>query len=822
MKRALIPLIVLLLLTTGCSEHDDSPMGNGPWSVAWCGDEGVPTLTNYASFESAKVEVNGQSSGEAVVVSCDDDWLSLQTDTLPEDGVIAFSVQENEGDSRRTAHLTIKGTANESHVTTLEVIQRSKSELDQNGSDARSCLYLGYGYNIFKALDNAMSVRTTEAILNYQSLTEMSFPSTYEVIHESRLSRTEMKYYNALSLQEFSSQLTSSSSNSDIELQGSIQNCNDAMKCCSESSVRQQNFGMGSMVKTVASRLIDKGALLDLRAKHNLPFTTAFTIDYQRVKQSKGSAQEEAILRLLNKYGTHLIIQTDLGGRIDYTFTLNKELTVNNEGEMREEVDYTLGHLTLSDRNKNYQHSTSSQKNLPEAITLRGGSEDSRAAMKKALLQLTPESQISPELITEWLSTVNYEESPAYSPNLDVIHFELFPLWDLVDDELRTAFINVTLKLSQQSDCQLSSRFLGTDVYTIRSDSKDLTDFSKVGRDGSLSRLLFLRSGGKMEPVLLACSEYVPAIRTDQRVTILYPICDRRMRMNQGLFIGDGIHQPAFVGFSKSDCYVNPIDTLPTGRIIRTVYYINGNLHLDSKGIIPLDEQQLGRTVIDDEMIFRTAEDSKMIVHRHPVVKIGSLFWTRHDIDHEMLFTLYGGDDSNTRDVITNDLLFTNFQYDVCNISMVRNSWTFGYKPITALSSKPNTKWYLPLPANVEELYAFIGFNPKSLFRGQVSGFEAAFNGYLGKYDLCNGNSVINGSTLKTPQYQGKLNIISAKINDKGDGSCLLMLDDRYRLTCVNDASSNSKWRGNFYPVRLCRGSFYTFHTLETIQSKYQ
>ena len=153
---------------------------------------------------------------------------------------------------------------------------------------------------------------------------------------------------------------------------------------------------------------------------------------------------------------------------------------------------------------------------------------------------------------------------------------------------------------------------------------------------------------------------------------------------------------------------------------------------------------------------------------------------------------------------------------------MVRNSWTFGYKPITALSSKPNTKWYLPLPANVEELYAFIGFNPKSLFRGQVSGFEAAFNGYLGKYDLCNGNSVINGSTLKTPQYQGKLNIISAKINDKGDGSCLLMLDDRYRLTCVNDASSNSKWRGNFYPVRLCRGSFYTFHTLETIQSKYQ
>ena len=198
MKHLLIPLLVLSLLTTGCSEHDDSPMANGPWSVAWCGDEGVPTLTNYASFESAKVEVNGLSSGEDVVVSSDAEWLSLQTDTLPEDGVIAFTVQENEGDSRRTALLTVRGTANESHVSTLEIIQRSKSELDQNGGDARSCLYIGYGYNIFKALDNAMSVRTTEAILNYQSLTEMSFPSTYEVIHDSRLSRTEMKYYNAI------------------------------------------------------------------------------------------------------------------------------------------------------------------------------------------------------------------------------------------------------------------------------------------------------------------------------------------------------------------------------------------------------------------------------------------------------------------------------------------------------------------------------------------------------------------------------------------------------------------------------------------------
>ena len=29
------------------------------------------------------------------------------------------------------------------------------------------------------------------------------------------------------------------------------------------------------------------------------------------MKQSSGSAQEEAILRLLNKYGTHLVIQTD-------------------------------------------------------------------------------------------------------------------------------------------------------------------------------------------------------------------------------------------------------------------------------------------------------------------------------------------------------------------------------------------------------------------------------------------------------------------------------------------------------------------------------
>ena len=370
----------------------------------------------------------------------------------------------------------------------------------------------------------------------------------------------------------------------------------------------------------------------------------------------------------------------------------------------------------------------------------------------------------------------------------------------------------------QRSDCQLSDRFLGTDLYRIDLDRLGLTDFNGVDDTKSLARLLYIKSDNTSTPVLEVCNEYVPHIRTDQRVTVVYPIFKGNIKMNRGIFLGDGSHKPAIVGFSEENCLVTPIDTLLPGHVISTLYYINGNLYTSPNGInisAPAD----GRcTVADDELIFNLMDE--LTSHRHAVVKIGSAFWTRHDMDHSMRFTFYPNDDNedDIRETFHNNVLFTRFQAEVGYWFNQQNKWCYGYAPVTSLSTQPNTLWYLPTPNQVKQLYAYIGFNPKALYRGQCSGFNAAFNGYAGTQDILNGNASFPASGTMQQHEQGRLNVISSKSTKDMADACLLVLDDHYTLREINDQTANKYWRLNYYPVRLCRGAFYNYPTLETIQ----
>ena len=102
---------------------------------------------------------------------------------------------------------------------------------------------------------------------------------------------------------------------------------------------------------------------------------------------------------------------------------------------------------------------------------------------------------------------------------------------------------------------------------------------------------------------------------------------------------------------------------------------------------------------------------------------------------------------------------------------------------------------------------------------GQVSGFEAGFNGYYGQVDIENGNSFFPPGTPRA-HAQGRLNVISSKNSDSYTDACLMLLDDAYRLSCISDKTASEEWRYNYYPVRLTRGAFYNYHSFETIEEK--
>lgn len=768
-------------------------------------------FSRFASYESLAVSIEGKAAADSVImVSSDADWLTVESARLPADGILSLATTNNEGNTRREATLIF--TAANGRQAQLAVSQQGMAD-DVNNGDPRSDGYLGYGYDIYQRLDNPMSVRKTCPVLALDALRSFSAQHTYEVVHDCRLSRTDVNVYAARTASEFSQQLTSSASNTDVLLMGCRQDCEQAEAVSHETNIMLSNMAYGCMEKAVWSRTIDKGALLNLRDRGRDFFSPMFQRDLLRVTGQVGAARAQALERLLDKYGTHIVMQADYGGKITFTFTMSKMGSVQHTEEAREQAEFTFGRLPKATCTDEHSSAISSSKRADGAIQVQGGSPAARAQLRADIRAMGDNDQLNPEHLLEWLSSINYSNHPGTDENLEIIHFDLLPLWELFTGDLRMEVLSAVIKRASKSNCQVRDASLQTDLYWLPVDGIDTGTSASGGELKSLSRIYYVKG----VPVLNVCSEYVPQIRSDRRITVAYPIWENRIQLTQGLFVGDGTHRPAYLMFGQRTCHVVPIDTLSASTILHHIAYAGGNLYPDRHGLV---FQPVSPEIHDDLFLYNYAGDHYLT----PVVKVGSTFWTRRDIDHDMGFTPDPDENDDIRDIVQGDALYTGFQFELFNYAAAVNAWNYGYQPDPAVKGPGNQRWFLPHPSQVEALYAYVGQNPKVLFRGQASGFEAQFHGYYGNIDIQDSNALLAGGLAH--RADGVLNVIASRASADNADACLLLLDTHYRLSLIDDntyaTGSNARyWRMNYYPVRLCRGAQYQYPSLETIQQKF-
>lgn len=805
-----------LLLAAGllvCCRKEPTASGQKKLDVVFLGgspaqEGGVPILPFRASYESLRVELGGRdaSSGE-INVRSNVRWLTVSSGTLAADGMVAIKTQANLSEGPREATLTFTDAANPSRTAQLRLVQLSSSDSDHNADVAREQLYVGYGYDIYKALESPMAVRARMPVLDYPFMVrQLNLPEKYQLIQDCHLSRLDVNYVNAGNIHAYGQGLSQlQTEDKDNIFEGCLDNCNTLVKLLKSTSegLDQHNYGHGSLEKAVASRIIDRAALLDLKREGRVPYSDEFSTRLHECRRANGETRRQLIESVLTEFGTHVILQVDLGGRIDYSFTMRKSATFNAREEIEQEVNYTLGQIAGIDRTgKNQEPSTSktsvvtSEGETISAITVRGGGAGEVQALEKEISGLSANGQIDPARITDWLASINYSPHFQGDPSLDVIHFELIPLWDLVTEDVREDFMRVTFALGQRSDNVLPDSFTGMDIYQIdpQGAEKSLFTFPEGG-DGSLCRILYMAG----EPVLEVCSEYVPMIRSDKRVTIAYPIYQKGIRLNQGLFLGDGTHRPAYVAFSGGDCYINPFPDMAPDSVLTHFWYVNGNLMPESPVDLPSYGQK-GREVRDDAFYFLEPRGT----YSHPIVKVGSNFWTRADIDHPMGFCenphsgyLYFDE------LVEDDVLYTRFDFQINDIIMEDNDWIWGNE----------RRWYMPTSVEVKSLEAFLGFNPKALFPGQLSGFDARFNGYWGISDVLNGRATFPDNRL-TLRYKGQIHLFSV-VDNGGDEPQLLVLDGNYHLTRYDVLG---EWHEDYYPVRPVRSNKFEYPSLEVIE----
>lgn len=792
MTRTCWLALLLLIAVTACHDDHDEPVAGRNWDVAWSDDKSEATIDIYGRYYSLYTNLVGEADS-TLTLTCDADWLQLQHATLPADGIIQVLAQANEGGAGRMADIIVSSSRHPEQQVTLHIRQRGVSEDRENdeNTDIMSDYRVGWGFNAFEEYKSLTSQRGR--IIDPLKLARFDSDTTFKSVQEAVRAAEAFQVFSAWSVQEMSMKLTK-----EMTAQVNVVFVKKTVKRFSEvnkNTSRESACSYARLQKTVATRSMDEGALryiIGEKQGDELPFTDGFRKAYERVMSSRGTEREAAVRDMIDTYGTHLIISASVGCKMDLCLTFEKSTSYEFRREVEETSKKVFGRTKKSRTEKVSEHLSCDLSNS-NSIQVSGGSAELRSRLESSIRTLTDINVLEGDLVTAWLASVSTADlyDAQRRKDLDVVDFRFMPIWDLFSDvEAKAAVLTYVIDMSHRSDCDFNDRELGMDNYKIDLTDKSLANFS-TAQNASLVRVARLDNG---TPLVEVCQEYVPKVRSDKRIVVYYPILEGRTRIEQGIFRGDGEMSPCTLTFSDDDVYVDPIDGYGTGDILNTLYYVHGNLYAEDFGIAM---QQRALTTTNE--VFRVKNVSI------PIVKIGAGYWTRRNMNESLQFgrpkdpnKLDG--DYYIEELFRDNMLYTNVFYG--NSSAFRKNYPGLFDDEKDIQSGQAIHWYLPMPKDISYLKSYIGKNTKSLFRGQVSGFDAQFAGCWGRYDILKNNAE---RTSEGYQYVNEYCFVPAK-QTQYSGSVIVLGKD-YTTRLIDIDSGKADW----YPVRAFRTSYYTY-----------
>lgn len=802
MKKKIIFLLtyawMLVLLLSSCS--NDTPFvpddANGKLNLTCeVGDIGT-----YASYHT--LHIGGFPTDGNFTLGTDADWLRIESDTLAADGYVDIWVDENEDMQGRTAQLTLSNIDNPQQSGTIELYQMGLGDNGANAADMNplSDFRLGWGMNAFLEYQNSNSIK--KKIFDLNQLTKLDSEDGFQSVHEVIRGRADFSVETAFSEKEMAATLTKK-----MEKSFSFLGVKKTMKRFSQVSTNSQAdrlYMYARMSKTVATRSIDMGAIeyiLEKTPAAQLPFSEEFRTAYNQIVSATNDAQQQkAIVNMLNDFGTHMVIEANIGGMIDYVATFDRSRTQQLEVVAEEQSKRVFGKQSSSS-SQTVTSSLKSSISADGAIQIKGGDKQCRTKLQNSIKNLNTWDVIPADLLQDWYSSIVYKADDKNS--LDLVDFKLFPIWNLfTDSKISQKVMQQVIAMQEQSNNEFSDKGLGTDCYAISLKNNSFNFKNSSNSDNSLVKVMYVNE----VPTLEICEEYVPKIRSDKRVKVFYPIKNGKTNLAQGIFPGDGEgNRPALLSFSDNDVYVAPIEDFGSNDQLSTLYYIHGNLYEKQYG----SSTQVPASMEVRDHTFQVKIQIRGLIYwtktfSYPVVKIGSGYWTRKYITHEMQFGKYSrnGKTFMEYETLEDGLLFANI-YETNDAAFMDSNKAIYGQDIDKDTGK-QSKWYLPLAGDRKNLTDYVGNNLKCLFKGQQTGFDAQFEGYYGPYDE-NGNFLGNNERRNKEQ---KCYIPFKATSTSSKGEALVLTPD-YHWQSIETKSSFT-----YYPVKLFRTSSYQYQSL--------
>ena len=399
-------------------------------SFVGCNDDIDPTPKPIVSSE---LVFKSTSDFHQVNLDTDDTWyvasypewaVPMSVDGNMQDAIMLF-VEDNFEDSERNGEMRVK-TEKEEFLFIIR--QRSRLTDDENApivseSTLSKTNGVGYGINVFNVASGG-KYSFTRAIINPARLI-----STLGSVGEEDAYCSEKQYnsqtesYIGTTTSQVSTQL-SVNAGIDVEITG-FKASVEGKFSSTESTNMERAYAIREIKHIVGSRYLRPGIIRSLSAEgSDSVFVTDFRNQLKKIKQDPSDAN---IRRLIDRYGTHLIVHGTLGGELSLAMEMTStekisEMKIHAALDLSHEVISAGGSFDMDESQKEIS------KNTKISLTTYGGNNVYTIAPGTPFEDAMKQS-LDANKLNDWVEAIKSEEA------LSLIDIKTYPIYDLMPDE---------------------------------------------------------------------------------------------------------------------------------------------------------------------------------------------------------------------------------------------------------------------------------------------------------------------------------------------------------------------------------------------------
>lgn len=729
-------LAIAVVTFAACSSSDDAK---------YVADVTLPSGTEKTADADILVEAGAheftfdiKTEGQWAVKS-QNRFLHVKNGSGTGNATVTVRVENNTFEDRKLGHLAIAFPGHESENKTLTVEQKYLGDYGGNAADiietSNKIYAVGYSYDITGEWASPNSVKV-EIFDTKQLITDG--------IESVNAAQVELSDYTVTgsTISEVSNKLTVKASvegsyggfkgeaNASFDMETSESNTYEYASTYFDVQKRR-----ASLSKSPQSLIFDYMTDDAYNAINGLPVET------KRGKRNLYASGREGFQRLISDFGTHVIVEAGLGGRLRRSLQVNtSEITSAYDVKAFAKASYDGVVKAEASVDEHFKQSyKENAKHIRLTMSVLGG--DEALATK-----LGDEKTFNAENYEAWKESVTKD-------NMALVNFSsesLVPLYELVDREAEGGEDRYKALKSYMTDGSVAADFSTYKCGTVT--EFDIPSFEGAKYNETLIKDIYL--GGQW--VGQVCNEFIPNINRDERVTVVYPVVNNKARYNMGFFLGDDTHKPARVSWYGTNVAVEAYEELDY-KAATTVYL---------RGASVLPKLPEGTTALKAEK--PRDEYLEMTDWKYPLVKIFNNVWTREEYHSEPLMTKIDCLVEMDGKTITVPRQFF-MRYQIENY----DTWfPAGWKVPTHLDYQ-----------DIQDKLVNNGFAQPvtALFNGGVTGFEVYLCGVEGsnhnELDDQVHHSTSDGYGVQLAVYLGKINIYDdTKVGAPTSAQCVRLI----------------------------------------------